>query len=663
MHKIKRTRATRPAQPQVTPAYVAAMRRTPASSKQRFDDYRAEVFAEDDAISGKKRRDRSARELVTSFFQLLHGQWKALSFALATLTVATILALVPPATTKIVVENVLGNQPLPAGFPNWLPHERWQLLITIVVAVFAISLVRLVLHVWGRWYATRVTKLLQLSIRKKVFSHVMRLPLHRVQELKSGGTASILRQDAGSVGELVFGMLYNPWRAAVQLVGSLCVLAWVDWRLLLGALAVIPLVYTTHRTWIEKIRPQHRRIRSEREKVDSLATEAFGGMRVVRAFGGQRAEASRIMRGNHLMGRQELYAWWWMRWIEILWEILMPLASAALLLYGGYRVLDGPLTTGDLVMFLAYLLMLLGPLAMLAQSAAEFQNGLSGLDRILDLLEEPQEYNSAAATKVDKEFVEGQVTLANMSFSYPGADSFALENINLEIAPREMIALVGPSGGGKTTLCNLVARFYEPTSGRILLDGQDLSEIDMDSYRNLIGIVEQDVFLFDGTIAANIAYGNRHASDAEIREAARLANAAEFIEVLPKGYQSLIGERGVKLSGGQRQRIAIARAVLADPKILILDEATSNLDTESERTIQAGLANLMQSRTCLVIAHRLSTIAHADRIVVVEHGQITEIGTHETLMATNGKYRRMVDLQTAPQTTNSLKNSEVGQVG
>ena len=224
-----------------------------------------------------------------------------------------------------------------------------------------------------------------MSIRKQVFEHAARLPLHRIQELKSGGAASILRQDAGSVGELVFGMLYNPWRAVIQLIGSFLILAWVDWRLLIGAIGIVPLVYLTHRTWINRIRPQFRRVRAQREEVDSLTTESFGGMRVVRAFGRQHAETNRIMRGNHVMGRQELYAWWWSRTIEVVWETVIPLATAGLLVYGGWQVLQGQLSMGDLMMFLVYVMMLLGPLATLAQSAAAFQNSLSGFDRVLDL--------------------------------------------------------------------------------------------------------------------------------------------------------------------------------------------------------------------------------------------------------------------------------------
>ncbi|MEX2187582.1 MAG: ABC transporter ATP-binding protein [Pirellulales bacterium] len=578
---------------------------------------------------------------------MLHGHRFAVGLSLSTLTVATLLALIPPATTKLVVDNVLGGKPLPDFVPRWVPREPWPLLLTISVGVLAVSLIKSSLHIWGRWHATRVTKLIQMSVRKRVFGHAMRLPLHRVQELKSGGAASILRQDAGSVGELIFGMLYDPWRAVIQLVGSLCVLAWVDWRLLIGAAILVPLVFLTHRTWINRIRPQHRRIRARREEVDAQATESFGGMRVVRAFSQQRAETNRVMRGNHVMSRQELYAWWWMRTIEIVWETLIPLATSALLMYGGWRVLHGMLTLGDLMMFLVYLVMLLEPLAVLAQSAAQLQNSLSGLDRVLDLLEEPREMEtSSPTTGIRPEDYVGRITFEHVSFSYPGADALALDDVSLDVDPGETIALVGPSGAGKTTLCNLAARFYDPTSGRIQVDGRDLREIDVESYRTLIGIVEQDVFLFDGTVAANIGYGKRRVSDEEIRRAAEIANADEFISAFAHGYDTIIGERGVKLSGGQRQRIAIARAVLADPEILILDEATSNLDTESERLIQASLAALMRDRTCFVIAHRLSTIAHADRIVVLESGRIAEIGTHVSLLSAGGMYSQMVSLQT-----------------
>ena len=631
-------------------------------SRRQFEQYKTEFHSRNGQASGAhpKRRDRSSLELISSFLKLLRGHRSAVVLSLSTLTAATILALLPPAATKFVVDYVLAKTPppIPDTVPQWIPREKWPLLQMITAGVLVISLIKTGLHIWGRWHATRVTKLIQMSVRKRVFSHALRLPLHRVQELKSGGAASILRQDAGSVGDLVFGMLYNPWRAVIQLIGSLCILAWVDWTLLLGAVVLVPVVYMTHRTWISRIRPQFRRVRAQREAVDALATESFGGMRVVRAFSRQRAETNRIMRGNHLMGRQELYAWWWSRTIEVVWETLIPLATAAMLLYGGWRVLDGRLTMGDLMMFLVYLLMLLGPLAILAQSAAQFQNSLSGFDRVLDLLEEPREMVSDGPTlAVSKANFTGRLTFEDVCFCYPGSDAFALEDFSLDVESGETIALVGPSGAGKTTLCNLVARFYDPTSGRVLLDGRDLCEITVESYRRLIGIVEQDVFLFDGSVAANIGYGDRNATVEGIRRAAEIANAAEFIDNLPHGYDTTIGERGVKLSGGQRQRIAIARAVLADPRILILDEATSNLDTESERMIQASLTSLMQDRTCFVIAHRLSTIAHASRIVVLHCGRVTEVGTHDSLMAADGKYREMVLLQTNPVYAHESRNA------
>jgi ATP-binding cassette subfamily B protein/subfamily B ATP-binding cassette protein MsbA len=298
------------------------------------------------------------------------------------------------------------------------------------------------------------------------------------------------------------------------------------------------------------------------------------------------------------------------------------------------------------MMFLVYLLMLLEPLAALASSATQFQNSLSGLDRILDLLADPREMESTPdSLRASKERVSGDMSFDDVTFLYPGTQTPALSNIQLSVRAGQTVALVGPSGAGKTTICNLVARFYDPTTGCVTLDGRDLRDYDVESFRALLGVVEQDVFLFDGTIGQNIAYSRKHATSNEIANAAEIANASEFINKLPDGMNTLIGERGVRLSGGQRQRLAIARAVLADPKLLILDEATSNLDTESEQLIQQSLGRLMKGRTSFVIAHRLSTIAGADLIVVVEGGRILQTGTHSELMALGGKYRTMVEQQ------------------
>jgi ATP-binding cassette subfamily B protein len=661
-------------------AYDGRMPLFAKSSRRRYRDYltklklrrrsknAAEISAAplDHTTTDRKHRPRtrSFTKLFTEFWGLLEAHRRMLVMALLALAISTLLGLIPLYGTKIVFDGVLREQPIPTRLPHWihLPQNRRQLLSVVALGMILIAAFSETFGLWSRWQTTRMTKRVQVSVRKKVFDHAVRLPLHRVYDLKSGGVASILREDAGGVADLIFSMLYNPWRAIIQLIGSLIVLALVDWRLLLGSIALLPTVWLTHRTWIARIRPIFRDIRNTRQQIDSHATEAFGGMRVVRSFSRQQAEAATFTRNGHLMARQEIFAWWWMRGIDVAWSVLIPFASAMLLYYGGNRVLSDmeklraglispsqALTVGDLVMFLAYLGALLGPIATLASSATALQNSLSGLDRVLDLLAEPLEMPAKpGAAVVDRETSAGRITFTNVSFAYSGSASPVLHDINLDVHPGEMIALVGPSGAGKTTLCNLVARFYDPTAGTVFLDGTDLRDITADSYRRLLGIVEQDTFLFDGTIGDNIAYGRRGATPDEIAAAAKLANAHEFIDKLSAGYDTLIGERGVKLSGGQRQRITIARAILADPRILILDEATSNLDTESERLIQRSLQTLMHGRTSFVIAHRLSTIAHADRILVLENGRIVEQGGHEELMQASGRYREMVDLQTSP---------------
>ncbi len=613
-----------------------------------------------DSQSRKKgQRQRSFFALLKEFLGLVQGYRGNILTAMALLTIAIALRLVAPYGTKLAIDCVLTDPP--KAVPSWLAEFAAStspvgLLAGIASVVVLVTILATMVGLASRWIATKVVNQAQVSIRRHVFEHTIRLPLHRIYEMKSGGVTSLIREDAGGVSELIFSLLYNPWRAIVQFCGSILILMLVDWKLMLGGLLLLPIVWLTHRTWISRVRPLFKDIRKQRQRIDASSTETFGGIRVVRTFARGQSEARRFVREGDFLVRQQLYTWWWTRIIELIWEVVIPLASTSLLLYGGYQILEGELTLGELMMFLVYLTMLLDPLATLAGSAVTFQNNLAGLDRVLDVLEQDTELPSRdGAISVQRELTAGAITIRDVSFSYPGTEKKVLQNIHLVVQAGETIALVGRSGAGKTTLTNLIARFYDPTAGGISLDGRDLRDIELQSFRRLLGIVEQDVFLFDGTIWENIAYARTKSTDEQVITAARAAAADDFIRVLPNGYETVIGERGVKLSGGQRQRIAIARALLADPKILILDEATSNLDSESERLIQASLKELLRGRTAFVIAHRLSTIREADKIVVIEDGQIVQIGTHQDLVNRPGRYQEMVSLQLNP-TSNPTPN-------
>jgi ATP-binding cassette subfamily B protein/subfamily B ATP-binding cassette protein MsbA len=625
------------------------------SSKRRFERYLNERRQ---ALSSKEKDPKSPAEqirhgrgfgkLLIEFINLLSGYRGTIVAILVVLTFGRFLSLAVPASTKFVIDYVLLGLPIPRQFTQAipLPTEPHQLLILLALSVLAISTLSTFVHLWARWQATRTTQRLKVKVRRLLFEHAARLPLHKIHEIKSGGASSLLREDAGGVGDLVFNLLFNPWRAIVQLLGGLVVLLWVDYRLLAGSLLLLPVVYWNHQLWVRKIRPLYRDIKKQRQDIDAQTTEAFAGMRVVRAFGRQQRESARFVGESHLMSRQEIHAWWSERVIEVIWDLIIPTASGALLLYGGWQVLDKKLSPGDLMMFLVYMTMLLEPIAILATSATAFQSNLAALDRVLDVLAENRELpGPPSRLPAFPDMFNGPIRVENVSFRYPSSDEMVLREINLSIEPGETIALVGRSGSGKTTLCNLLARFYDPTMGQIYIGQTNLRDIHVETYRKYLGIVEQDVFLFDGTVADNIAYAAHTADEAAIENAARIANAHKFISKLPGGYNTMIGERGVRLSGGQRQRIAIARAVLADPKLFILDEATSNLDTESEQLIQESLAELMKDRTSVVIAHRLSTVRDANRIVVLDQGRIIEIGSHADLMARPSQYREMVQRQ------------------
>ena len=615
------------------------------SSRRRYarfvDDYRHRRLDEAGTGGGTKNPTPKRREYLRDYVRWL-APHKATVAVVMTLALAVAgLEMIEPLFMRFIVDRVLLDETLTSA-------ERLGWLHTAGAAFLVVILLSNTLHAFRDYRQRLLNVHVMLSLRRSIFEHLVHLPLPRLWDMKTGGILSRLTGDVDTTTGLLQMAIVSPTISVVRLAIALVILVSLNWRLAVMATAIIPGAMIMSFVFARRVRPIYRVTRKDAEQIDGRVGETFSGIRVVRAFGRETRELAEYMLGRHTVLRKELFAHRRELVLWMCWGLLVSIVNVVIVWYGGFLNVAGRASIGDIMAFQWYTFLLLNPVWNIVNSFSELQRSLAAMERVFEVLgmegdkpDRPAALPAPAAVEtfefegVDFEYREGRPVV---------------RDFNLKIAGGTVVALVGRSGAGKTTVTDLVARFHDPTRGRILLNGVDIRELRLRSYRDLLAIVQQEVFLFDGSVRENIAYSRHDAPEAEVEDAARRANAHEFIERLPDGYDTFIGERGVKLSGGQQQRLAIARAILKSPQILILDEATSNLDTESEQLIQASMAGLLSGRTTFVIAHRLSTVRRANVILLMEDGRIIERGTHDSLMAARGVYHSMVMRQMESET-------------
>ena len=553
-----------------------------------------------------------------------------LMLGLVLMIINRLAGLVLPSTSKWLMDDVVGKQ-------------HWDLLPMLALAAGIATLVEsstsfVLSQILGVAAQRAIT-----DMRKDVEAHVMRLPIRYFDSTKSGILISRIMTDAEGIRNLVGTGLVQLTGSIVTATIALGVLLYLNWRLTTVTILILGAFGGGMSIAFKRLRPLFR----ERGKINAEVTgrlaESLGGVRIVKAYTAEKREELVFAKGAHRLFRNVARSLTGVSSVSAFSTLILGAIGIVMILVGGSSIRAGTMTVGDFVMYLMFTGLMAMPVVQLANIGTQLSEAFAGLDRIREIRHMATEDQEDASRNTLPD-IRGELTFDDVSFEY-SAGVPVLKHISFRAPAGSTTALVGSSGSGKSTLISLVMTFNRPNEGRVLVDGRDLMTVKLRDYRSHLGVVLQDNFLFDGTIAENIAYGNPHAVREEIQSVSQIAHCDEFIESFEKQYDTIVGERGVRLSGGQRQRVAIARAILANPRVLILDEATSSLDSESEMLIQDGLRSLRQGRTTFVIAHRLSTIRSADQILVLEQGEIVERGTHEELLDRGGRYRQLYDKQ------------------
>ncbi len=580
-------------------------------------------MAEKKKISVSPDAWREARALVWA-------HRRRLSLGLALLVVNRLTGLVLPASSKYLIDHVIGE-------------KRPEVLLWIALAVGGATLL-------GAATSFALSQVLGVAaqkaitdMRRRVQEYVLRLPTSYFDSTKTGVLISRVMNDAEGIRNLVGTGLVQLVGGLITAAIALGVLFYLNWQLTVISIVVLAVFGGGMAYAFTKLRPLFR----ERSKINAEVTgrlaESLGGIRIVKAYHAERGERLVFTRGVNKMFRNIAATMTGISGVGAFSGLVIGMIGIIMSQIGGRAVIAGTMTLGDLVMYVFFTGLMAAPVVQIASIGTQITEAFAGLDRIREVRAQTTE-DAGDADRPPLADLRGEVEFEDVTFAYkPGVD--VLQHVTFRAKAGSTTALVGSSGSGKSTLIGLVMAFHRPQSGRVLIDGRDLATVPLRDYRTQLGVVLQDNFLFDGTIAENIRFARPHASIEDVKAVARIAHCDEFVQGFEQGYDTVVGERGVKLSGGQRQRVAIARAILADPRILILDEATSSLDSESEALIQDGLRSLRRGRTTFVIAHRLSTIQSADQILVLEGGKIVERGTHHELLASGGRYRQLYDKQ------------------